>query len=96
MANYCLHCDNTFKYRSNKKFCSRYCKTRYKRKPYLKYRKTKCDSCGIEPEWIGVLDIDHIDGDKNNNQKNNLQTLCSNCHRLKTHKNRDYVNASLR
>ncbi len=30
------------------------------------------------------LDVDHIDEDHDNNDSNNLQTLCSNCHRLKT------------
>jgi 5-methylcytosine-specific restriction endonuclease McrA len=31
------------------------------------------------------LDVDHIDGDRFNNDPANLQTLCANCHRLKTH-----------
>ena len=37
------------------------------------------------------LDIDHIDGNHSNNDESNLQTLCANCHRLKTHLNRDYM-----
>lgn len=31
------------------------------------------------------LDVDHIDGNHSNNKLSNLQTLCANCHRLKTH-----------
>ena len=46
--------------------------------------------CGFIPNWLGQLDIDHIDGNKANNDKSNLMTLCANCHRLKTHKSRDY------
>ena len=30
------------------------------------------------------LDIDHIDGVKSNNDRDNLQTLCACCHRMKT------------
>jgi 5-methylcytosine-specific restriction endonuclease McrA len=30
------------------------------------------------------LDVDHIDGNHRNNNPENLQTLCANCHRLKT------------
>jgi len=31
------------------------------------------------------LDVDHIDGDHRNNDPANLQTLCKNCHVLKTY-----------
>ena len=31
------------------------------------------------------LDVDHIDGNHNNDEEVNLQTLCANCHRLKTY-----------
>ena len=30
------------------------------------------------------IDMDHIDGENNNNQKSNIQSLCSNCHRYKS------------
>lgn len=45
----------------------------------------KCNSCGIS-EWLGeplVLEIDHIDGQYWNNQRENLQFLCPNCHSMK-------------
>lgn len=51
---------------------------------------TTCERCGFEAEWQGQLDVDHIDGDRANNDPSNLQTLCANCHRLKTHLARDY------
>lgn len=38
------------------------------------------------------LDVDHIDGDRGNNQLNNLQTLCKPCHKIKTRENWEYKN----
>jgi 5-methylcytosine-specific restriction endonuclease McrA len=46
----------------------------------------KCNICNIL-EWLGkpmTLDIDHIDENCLNNQIENLQFLCPNCHRQKT------------
>jgi 5-methylcytosine-specific restriction endonuclease McrA len=37
------------------------------------------------------LDVDHIDGNRTNSKSSNLQTLCANCHRLKTHMNKDHL-----
>lgn len=42
----------------------------------------KCERCGIT-EWNGlpiVLQLHHIDGNNSNNNLNNLQILCPNCH----------------
>ena len=38
----------------------------------------------------GQLQVDHIDGNHSNDNKDNLQTLCGNCHYLKTLKNKDW------
>lgn len=35
-----------------------------------------CERCG----WYGYCHIHHKDGNCNNNNKQNLQTLCPNCH----------------
>ncbi len=50
-------------------------------------KNTFCEYCGFVALRSCQLDVDHIDGDHNNNDANNLQTLCANCHRLKTHTN---------
>lgn len=47
--------------------------------------KHVCNKCGID-KWNGeplVLEIDHIDGQYWNNQLDNLQFLCPNCHSQK-------------
>ncbi len=54
-------------------------------------KKVKCDYCGFTAINRCQLDIDHIDGDHDNNDLSNFQTLCANCHRLKTLINKDYL-----
>jgi len=38
------------------------------------------------------LDMDHIDGDHFNNVPENIQTLCKNCHSMKSYLERDHLN----
>lgn len=59
-------------------------------RPYIKHRKDKCERCGFIPEHPCQLDVDHIDGNHDNDDPTNLQTLCANCHRLKTMQNQDW------
>ena len=54
-------------------------------RPYIVHKKDSCENCGFTPEHSSQLDVDHIDNDHSNNDPTNLQTLCANCHRLKTH-----------
>ena len=58
---------------------------------YRQHKKGTCELCGFIPVHSHQLDVDHIDGNRDNNNVENLQTLCANCHRLKTWTNRDFV-----
>lgn len=60
-------------------------------RPYRKFVRSFCESCGFVPQHMCQLDVDHIDGNHENNIEDNLQTLCANCHRLKTHLNKDWI-----
>jgi len=88
------------------KFCSRKCASDFSKgrnawnkglvdinskNSYKSFKKYSCERCGFVPEDSCQLDVDHKDGNKKNNNPNNLQTLCANCHRLKSKLNRDTV-----
>ena len=64
----------------------RTCRGRYR---YGIQKGNKCEECGFIPEVMAQLEIDHIDGNNKNNDKENLRTLCCNCHALKSYKMRD-------
>jgi len=65
---------------------------RTRERPWLAFKTEVCESCGFIPEHPCQLDVDHIDGNHSNNDQSNLQTLCANCHRLKTQINKDWEN----
>lgn len=49
---------------------------------YQKHRKKFCNICGIK-EMLSkrkTLSVHHIDGNRSNNQQDNLTTLCEKCH----------------
>lgn len=54
-------------------------------KPHLiKKRGHKCEKCGLTT-WLDfaiVLEVHHIDGDRTNNNYENLKLLCCNCHAM--------------
>lgn len=80
----CSQCDKReYSLESSKKSKRKYLKK--KRRPYREHVGTHCTTCGFKPQHICQLDVDHIDGNHENNSIENLQTLCANCHRLKTH-----------
>ena len=56
------------------------------RRYLLQVSGSVCQICGwnkINPATNSVpLEVDHIDGDSNNNKESNLRLLCPNCHSL--------------
>jgi len=50
-------------------------------RPWQVHRGEECELCGYEPLWFRSLDVHHRDGDKENNDPDNLMTLCATCHR---------------
>ena len=53
------------------------------RKRLLHERNHTCEQCGIGNEYNGKplsLELDHVDGNSNNNKVENLRILCPNCH----------------
>ena len=50
----------------------------------IQERGAVCESCSLS-KWMSVpiaIEMHHIDGDRTNNKKTNLQLLCPNCHSL--------------
>ena len=99
----CEVCNNTFEHlaipSSKPKYCSIQCAGIPKRKFHSRawkrsVRKDHCEICGFIPVNMGQLDLDNADGNRFNNSVDNLQTLCANCHRLKTILNRDTARPS--
>ena len=65
----------------------------------IEVKKTYCENidgrlngykCTTTIPYKGALEIDHIDGNAENNTIENIQTLCRVCHSYKGHKNNDY------
>ncbi len=78
-----------------RRYYSRYCST-CKKSKYSKNRKLLknsliCQICGFQAKHQAQLDVDHIDGNHENNDLSNLQIICANCHRLKTIEEKDYL-----
>jgi 5-methylcytosine-specific restriction endonuclease McrA len=53
-----------------------------KKREILEEQGGKCLICGLS-KWMGKeisLELDHIDGDHDNNKRENFRVLCPNCH----------------
>ena len=67
----------------------------YIKRYLLEQQNHKCAKCGIS-DWNNrpiVLELEHKDGNSNNNLRDNLECLCPNCHsQTPTYKNRNTGN----
>lgn len=55
-----------------------------RKKIVMEEQEYKCSHCGLD-EWMGLritLELDHIDGNRDNNIRENLRCLCPNCHSI--------------
>jgi 5-methylcytosine-specific restriction endonuclease McrA len=55
-----------------------------RKKIVMEEQDYKCLHCGLS-QWMGLritLELDHIDGDNSNNNRENLRCLCPNCHSI--------------
>jgi hypothetical protein len=90
-------CQNDYKYRQHieewkkdSKNGGRWIKTKniscYLKRYLLDKYKNKCAKCGWHKKHPITgnipLEVDHIDGDSDNNSEKNLTILCPNCHAL--------------
>lgn len=53
-----------------------------------------CVKCGYSHD-VRMLDVDHVDGNRKNNDIGNLQVLCVWCHALKTRRVEEHGRLSL-
>ena len=63
----------------------RYCDSKSLKKRLIDENilENKCSICGIGPKWNNkplTLQLDHINGDHNDNTLENLRIICPNCH----------------
>ena len=57
---------------------------------YTAVKGDSCELCGFTAAHPCQLDVDHVNGNHSDDSSDNLQTLCANCHRLKTNLNQDW------
>ena len=67
------------------------------RQRIIRQRGSKCECCGLT-EWLGLpikLEVHHIDGNRLNDDLDNLQVLCPNCHSYTNNHSKNIKNHSV-
>jgi hypothetical protein len=95
----CKKCSDIF---LNKRKVTRVCDARTpqtRRKILLHTRGNKCENCCLTV-WCGSgipLEVEHVDGNSDNNDEKNLKLLCPNCHaQTPTYKSKNKYRGSKR
>ena len=52
------------------------------KRSYRSHKQAACSRCNFIPEDLCQLDVHHKDHNHKNNNPDNLETVCANCHRL--------------
>lgn len=63
--------------------CKTMCPDRLRKRVILEQNE-KCNKCGLS-EWLGIkisFELEHKDGNHHNNERENLEALCPNCHSI--------------
>lgn len=93
--NLCLNCDKLI-IKSYNKYCSKECEANYRLHQRLSNNPSSrtvknfllktcghvCNKCKLS-EWNGLtipIELEHIDGNSQNNSLDNVELLCPNCH----------------
>ena len=83
-STFCSHkCFNEWRYGDWKERLEEGAVSSNTAKKYLNRLMSECGICGQGREWQGkplILQVDHIDGDSDNNELANLRLICPNCH----------------
>ncbi|MGB7339067.1 MAG: HNH endonuclease signature motif containing protein [Phototrophicaceae bacterium] len=94
---YCNSCIEANVYSTKKTALEEAMSDRVRKRLLIESRGYQCESCGLA-EWLGdpiALELDHIDGDPDNNDEQNLRVICPNCHaKTETYKGANSGNSS--
>ena len=91
--NHFIHTRNYNKYLNDNSIAWGYQNMQHYKKFFLVEQHYKCAICGLSNMWNGselVFVLDHIDGNADNNNRDNLRLVCPNCDsQLSTYKSKN-------
>lgn len=72
-------CSASFNNKSEKRTRENHPNWKSGKSSYSFYKKNSCERCGYD-KYKSVLQVHHVDHNRENNSIDNLLTLCPNCH----------------